>query len=118
MSVKTFVTGAAFALAAAASSGALAHAKLASSDPQAGSTVPAAPRALRLQFSEPLEAAFSKFTVLDSRNTATPVQRVASDTKTLAGTLPALAPGDYRVQWSVVTRDGHTAKGEFAFKVR
>ncbi|MGZ5199125.1 MAG: copper homeostasis periplasmic binding protein CopC [Telluria sp.] len=111
---------AAFTLAAAASA-AQAHAKLETSDPKAGSTVAAGPRSVRLAFSEALEPAFSKLSVIDSANATVPVQHLQVDgaePKVMRATMAQLHAGQYRVQWSVVTHDGHRIKGEFSFNVK
>jgi methionine-rich copper-binding protein CopC len=110
---------AACALAVVAST-AQAHARLETSDPGAGSTVPAGQRNLRLAFNEALEPGFIKLTVTDKANTAVALQRLqvdAADPKVMLATAPQLHSGQYRVQWSVVTHDGHRTKGEFNFGV-
>jgi hypothetical protein len=104
----------------AAAANAQAHARLQSSEPKAASTVQA-PRALRLQFNEALEPAFSKLALLDSANAPVAIEHVEVDKanpKLLTAALPALRPGQYRVQWSTVTHDGHRTKGEFGFRVK
>jgi methionine-rich copper-binding protein CopC len=117
MILKSFI--AAGALLAFAAGPAFAHAKLESSVPRAGSTVAGAPPALRLAFNEPLEAPFSKIGLSGASGpVALPKAQVdKADPKVLAVPLPALAPGQYKVQWSTVTRDGHKVRGEFDFKV-
>jgi methionine-rich copper-binding protein CopC len=32
--------------------------------------------------------------------------------------LPPLPTGEYHIQWTTMTRDGHKVKGEVAFKIR
>lgn len=98
-----------------------AHAKLQAAEPKAGSTVAAAPTQLRLQFNEALEAPFSKIKLVDARNQVIAPSAVAVDKgnpKMLVATVPALASGTYRVQWSTVTRDGHKVNGEYSFSVK
>lgn len=116
MSLKTILAAILFSVAAGS---AMAHAKLESSDPRAGSTVAAAPAMLRLAFNEPLEAPFSKIALAGSAGpVALPKAQVdKADPKVLAVPLPTLAPGQYTVQWTTVTRDGHKMRGEFGFKV-
>jgi methionine-rich copper-binding protein CopC len=106
-------------LLALAAGPAFAHAKLESSVPRAGSTVASAPPSLRLAFNEPPEAPFSKISLAGAGGAvALPKAQVdKADPKVLAVPLPALAPGQYKVQWSTVTRDGHKVRGEFDFKV-
>lgn len=118
MKFTYLVAAAVFALAGGA---AQAHAQLEASEPKAASTVDAAPKLIRLQFNERLEAAFSKISLRDAANheVVLPKAELAKDSpKALAVAVPPLAPGDYRVQWSAATRDGHKVKGEFGFKVR
>jgi methionine-rich copper-binding protein CopC len=121
MSIKTLLGVAAFAIAALATSAAQAHAKLESSQPQAGSTLDSAPKEIRLQFNEAIEPAFSKIKLTDASNAEVqlaPAKVDAADAKAMATDLPALRPGDYQVQWTTMTHDGHKAKGQFSFKVK
>ena len=97
---------------------AFAHAFLDHAIPAVGSTVHAAPREVRLWFSEPLEAAFSRLQVLDA--SGKPVDsgdgRVdPGDRTVLTATLTALPPGTYRVVWRVVSIDTHVTEGDFTF---
>jgi methionine-rich copper-binding protein CopC len=108
-------------LASVVSSSAFAHAKLQSSDPRAGSTLDAAPTQVRLKFSEALEPAFSRIKVADARNkeiavAATTVDK--ADPTVMTAPLPPLSAGEYHIQWTAMTRDGHKVKGEVAFKVK
>jgi hypothetical protein len=40
-----------------------------------------------------------------------------SDSTILEVSLPPLPPGNYRVFWSVVARDGHRTEGDFPFTI-
>lgn len=98
-----------------------AHAKLADSLPKAGSQLEVSPSVIRLQFSAPLEAAFSKIRLLNARDADIALTELARDSAhpdTMAATPPVLPSGSYRVEWSAVTHDGHKTKGEFAFAVK
>lgn len=108
------------AVLATAAGAALAHARLESSEPSASSTLDSAPKVLRLRFNEALEPAFSKVALQDSAGKQIVLPKVQVDKARpaeMAVPLPALAAGNYRVQWSTVTRDGHKTKGEFGFRV-
>lgn len=122
MNAKHILSSAALLLlASTAVSSAWAHAKLQSAEPKAGSTVAAAPSRLRLQFNEALEAPFSKVKLVDAKDKVIAPSALAVDKdnpKMLVATVPVLAPGTYRVQWSTVTRDGHKVKGEYSFSVK
>jgi copper resistance protein C len=91
------------------------------SEPRVGHTVDAPPPAVRVWFDGAIEPVFSTLRVEDAdkrrvdRNDA----RVSpSDGNLLEVSLPPLAPGRYRVFWSVVARDGHRTEGSFAFRVK
>jgi methionine-rich copper-binding protein CopC len=97
-----------------------AHAKLQTSTPADGATV-AAPAELRLQYNEPVEAAMSAVTLTGPGGAAVAAGKPAADKadeKALVLSLPALAPGSYRVDWATVGHDGHRTKGEIRFTVK
>ena len=94
---------------------ALAHTKLTSSDPAAGSHVKS-PNTIKLVFAEPLEPAFSGAELSDAAGKPMPVPKsVGGATITL---LPlALKPGNYKVTWHAVGHDTHRLSGSFGFTV-
>ncbi len=100
---------------------AFAHGKLAQATPASNAEATTAPKEVRLQFNEPLEAAFSTITVTPAGKSDTLGDKAtvdAADPKALVLALPALASGEYKVRWSVMTRDGHKTKGDYSFKVK
>ncbi|AOJ73231.1 MULTISPECIES: copper homeostasis periplasmic binding protein CopC [Burkholderia] len=107
--------------AAAAPAVALAHGKLESAVPAAGSTVDAAPDALRLTFNESLESTFSTVKVADANGAPVAAEKArvdAANPRVLTLAVPKLAPGAYTVQWTVMTADAHKTKGSYVFKVK
>lgn len=121
MNAKHLISFAALLLASTLASAAWAHAKLETADPKPASTVNAAPKQLRLQFNEVLELPFSKVKLVDAKGAVIEPSAVALDKdnpKALVATMPTLAAGQYKVQWSTVTRDGHKVKGEYSFTVQ
>jgi methionine-rich copper-binding protein CopC len=121
MNTKYMLAAGALVLASTTSSAAYAHAKLESSVPKANAIVAPAPTEVRLQFNEPLEMAFSKIKLVDGKGAAIQPLKVDLDkanAKVMVASLPALASGAYRVQWTTLTRDGHKVKGEFSFQVK
>jgi methionine-rich copper-binding protein CopC len=118
MLLKHLLIAGAFAIAGATAASAQAHAKLGSSEPRASSTLDAAPKQIRLNFNEPLEAAFSKLKLTAANDREIALQRVDVDKATMVAPVPALPSGAYRVQWSTMAHDGHKAKGEFTFRVK
>jgi methionine-rich copper-binding protein CopC len=96
---------------------AFAHAMLEKAQPSAGAAMHRSPTALRLDFSEPLEPAFSGVTVADSGG-----QSVASGTAVIAQStmsvpLKPLRAGQYRVAWHAVSVDTHRTEGAYTFTV-
>lgn len=107
---------------AVAPSVALAHTRLVASNPAADSRVAAAPRELRLTFSEKSELAVSRVQLLGPDGKAValaPLAAAPGDSgRTMVASVRApLAPGTYTVVWQVVGRDGHPVRGRFSFVV-
>ena len=91
------------------------------SEPRVGHTVDASPPAVRIWFDGAIEPVFSTLRVedADKRQVDRKDPRVSpSDKNLLEVSLPALAPGQYRVFWSVVSRDGHRTEGSFGFRIK
>lgn len=114
---------AALALAAGPS---FAHTKLLSEVPAATDTAAAtAPTAapvaeLRLTFSEALNATFTKVAVVDATDKAheAVVSLDAADSKVLVARFPVpLAAGEYTVNWTAVSDDGHKVAGSYKLNV-
>jgi hypothetical protein len=107
-------------LAAAAATEAAAHARLIKSDPKAGSTV-GAPKALKLWFSETIVPAQSKVAVVGPAGPVATGKLAADPKNPRLVSVPvtaALAPGAYKVNWTMKTEDTHVMEGGFGFKVR
>lgn len=100
---------------------AMAHAALVSSDPAPNSTV-AAPKAIKLTFSEKLAPAFSGFSISmqDHGMTVKLGGKMSEDGKSIIGTPAApLMAGAYKVSWHAAsTEDGHRMEGSFNFTVK
>ncbi|HSU43789.1 MAG TPA: copper resistance CopC family protein [Casimicrobiaceae bacterium] len=100
---------------------AAAHAFLDHALPAVGSTVHEAPRSVRLWFTEQIEPAFSRVSVLDASGKAIDAGDShvdPSDASILAASVPVLAPGKYRVKWRVVSVDSHVTEGDFTFDIK
>lgn len=99
-----------------------AHAHLKHQYPAADANVDAAPQALTLNFSEGIEPKFSgvKITGAKQQDVKTgPVKRNENDKAQLIVPLEqALTPGEYTVDWHVVSVDGHKTTGNYHFSVR
>ncbi len=108
-------------LAALLTPPAQAHAKLLAAEPKAEAVLAAAPAAIRLKFNDEVELQLSKVKLLDAKDVnidALALVKDKADPKTLVATMPPLQVGGYRVQWAIVTRDGHKVKGEYAFTIK
>lgn len=117
---------AALALAMAMPREASAHAKLESSTPKDKAKLKETPKQIELRFSELLDDKFNTVEVYPSSqvkekthsNLADGEPKVdAKDHTRLTVSLKSLPPGDYTVDWRVLSRDGHSAPGRFTFKV-
>ena len=97
---------------------ALAHSLLLESTPAANSTIDASPRELRLRFNNRIEKRLSRLRLVDDRGAARDLP-VAEDGAAdwLTAGLPTVAPGRYRVEWQVLSTDGHVVTGRFTFTV-
>jgi copper transport protein len=100
---------------------ALAHASLSRSFPSPGAVLAQAPGEIRLWFTEPVELAFSRITLLTPDGARLPLEDTAlapEDPHQLYAPLPPLPDGVYTVDWRVVSAaDGHSTSGSFAFTI-
>jgi copper transport protein len=111
-----FVAAAALALPAAA----WAHAALLKTEPVASRTINAAPPAVRLTYSEPIEPRFAIVSVTDAAGRQVTSGHPASAQgapQTLVTPLRHVPEGWYLVFWRVISADGHPVRGAFTFAV-
>lgn len=97
-----------------------AHANLASADPPPNASLDASPSLISLTFTEPLEAEFSRFTLRDEngQTVQTPESAVSPENPLVMTMQPGVLPnGLYTVVWRVLSTDGHSTQGSFAFGV-
>ena len=115
-----------FALLLAAPQIASAHARMLRSSPSDGATVTVTPDKIELWFNELLENKFNSVAVFpaselnakDRTNLVAGKPTVDPKDRThLTIDLKTLAPGEYFVEWRVLSLDGHSAPGRFAFHV-
>ncbi|MBL7259545.1 copper resistance CopC family protein [Paractinoplanes lichenicola] len=100
------------------SSPAWAHAQLLSSAPAAGAALAASPAVVTLRFSEELNPSFITIVLSDAAQQRVPAGApvVAAATATVAVDSP-VENGAYTVAYRVVSKDGHTVQGSYAFTV-
>ncbi len=108
---------AAGALLAVSVAAASAHSLLLESTPAAGAVVPSPPE-VRLRFNSRVEKRLSRMSVVNERGES---RSLALDLDgppdRLGAPLPALSPGRYRLEWHVLSTDGHVVSGGFSFRV-
>lgn len=114
------LTGLALGAALLAAGAASAHARLVKSDPPAKATV-AAPKTIKLTFSEELAPAFSKFELGMADGMKVNVSTAVSKNHlSIVGTPQGkLMPGAYVVTWHAASADdGHKMDGTVNFTVK
>jgi copper transport protein len=98
-----------------------AHASLTGADPAPGATLPQAPGAIVLQFSEAVDPLCSTLTVTGPGGrdaTDGPTEAIANDERALRRPLGLEPPGRYDVMWTAVSADdGHVESGRYSFGV-
>ena len=115
--IAGWLLGASLVLAAAAPT--VAHSLLLESAPSAGATLTMPPRELMLRFNNRIEKTLSRVRLLDEQGAAQALA-VAPDgpaVDRLTAPLPSLAPGRWRVEWQVLSTDGHVVTGRFEFRL-
>ena len=107
------------ALVLAVAGSAPAHSLLLESSPGAGSVVAASPPELSLRFNNRIEKKLSTIRLRDEHGAARPATvRVADGPADwLTATVDALPAGAWRVEWRVLSTDGHVVSGSFSFRV-
>ena len=105
---------------------ALAHARVIRSIPAKGAELSQPPEQIELWFNELLDAGFNSLEVFISSEIGQPKHTnlakgkpvvAARDRTHLSLKLEPLAPGEYAVEWRVLSRDGHSAPGRFTFRI-
>jgi copper resistance protein C len=95
-----------------------AHAYPALSIPNNGATVKEPPREVRIEFTEGIEIAFSQITVKGANSEVVSqgkLRQLADDT--LAVDVKTLSPGNYTVEWQVLSVDTHVTEGLLRFTI-
>ena len=98
-----------------------AHATLVRSQPDAGEVLTAPPAQIQFWFSERLEPLFHAVRITNDKTGTVPTQDLRvdkTDPTLLTVSVAPLPPGSYRVQYRVLSRDGHVAEGSFSFTIQ
>ena len=96
---------------------AAAHSLLLESTP-AANAAGGSPTRVELRFNNRIERALSRIRLVDERGARheLPIDDRGSPDR-LSAPLSPLAPGPYRVEWQVLSTDGHIVSGRFSFRV-
>ena len=97
------------------------HVHLTRSEPMADSSV-AAPTAVKLWFSAPIEVSVTSIHLTNGANhavaTGAPTQASGRNQPVVIPITGAMEPGRYSVAWRTMSHDSHVVRGTFAFTVR
>ena len=98
---------------------ALAHSLLLESSPAAGVTLSSPPDTLMLRFNNRIEKPLSRIRLVDAAGGKRQLTLSADGggADRLIATVPSLPAGTWRVEWQVLSTDGHVVAGRFEFKV-
>jgi copper transport protein len=107
------------AFAALKTPSAVKHATLVSSEPAANSRLATSPTRVRLVYSEPVEGKLAKVRLVPSAGAPVALRAGADprDVHAVIAPVDSLGPGTYKVEWRVVSADGHPVDGTFTFAV-
>lgn len=100
---------------------ALAHARLVGSEPVDGAALEDPPETVELWFNGEVERRFHRVALIrPDRTTEELVVFVPdeADRTRLGVRLPQLGPGEWAIDWDVVSRDGHRVDGRLRFVVK
>lgn len=96
-----------------------AHALVVASTPKADSEVDGGEVVFDLQFNSRLDQKRARLRLVPTEGEPREVPLAASDDPAhLRGSATALAPGAWRIEWYVLSPDGHVTRGYVPFKVR
>jgi methionine-rich copper-binding protein CopC len=98
-----------------------AHPKLQSVEPAAGAAVTTSPQQIRITFNENVIPQMSGVEVKDQTGKVIPTGKAATDPANkkllVVPVNEQLPPGDYKVEWHVVSDDTHRVEGSYSFSV-
>ena len=114
---RTLAAAAALLAAAAAAPQAWGHARIVSTTPGAGDVLASAPKRVTIRFDDTVRVLGGTTVVGNSDKRAVTAGKPSASGRLVTIPLRKLRDGDYTVRWSVLSDDGHTIDGVFAFAV-
>ncbi len=94
-----------------------AHAIVVKASPAARSSVAAGAVPVALDFNSRIDHSRSRLALIDARGDATLLSLEQSPEDQMRAVAKAVAPGSYRLEWVVLSVDGHITRGNVVFKV-
>ncbi|MFS2222563.1 copper homeostasis periplasmic binding protein CopC [Pantoea sp. B65] len=120
--LKNVIVATSFLAALIVSQQAFAHAHLASATPADKATISESPKMLTLTFTEGVEPKFSGVMLMGADGSMVHTGKFtvdSADNKVVNVPLTApLKTGSYRVDWHVLSVDGHKTKGSYNFTLK
>jgi copper transport protein len=98
---------------------AAAHASLQETTPAADEIAPTAPKAIELEFNEPVDASLGgvRVTAPDGERADTGTASTMDGGRVVRAAVERSGEGTYLVEWSVVSEDGHLLQGSYVYSV-
>lgn len=95
-----------------------AHSLLLESSPAANAVLAEPPASITLRFNNRIEKRLSGLRLVDGRGaTYALVVQTDGPPDWLEAPAPSLGPGSWRLEWRVLSTDGHVVSGAFPFRV-
>ncbi len=113
--MRSVLLAIAVVLASPASS--LAHSELRGSAPAAGDRLATAPEAIELRFNEAVQVTALRLFRSSGQEVALARTRELRTALSYRVTVPMLVPDAYRIEWRIISADGHPVGGTIRFTV-
>lgn len=96
---------------------ALAHDELVSSNPEDGAQLDKQPDWIELEFSGTIQNVGTEIAVMHEGENVSAGEITVEGTKVMSALPEGLAPGEYTVEWRVVSEDGHPISDSLTFTI-
>lgn len=97
---------------------AAAHSLLLDSSPAANTVLTASPAQITLRFNNRIEKGLSRLRLIDARGEGRDLTvQAGGPPDRVEAPVPSLGPGPWRLEWHVLSTDGHVVSGAVPFRV-